>query len=85
MVTLFLIIIFVLLVGFGIAFYFLYRHYEYQLKREVKRAQKSELLKSVFLDNISQHQQSSGTRFYPASDGTVKVRRHHARLYLHRG
>ena len=87
MVTLFLIIIFVLLVGFGIAFYFMYRHYEYQLKREIKRAQKSELLKSVFLDNISraQHQQSSGTRFYPASDGTVKVRRHHARLYLHRG
>ena len=71
MVTLFLIIIFVLLVGFGIAFYFMYRHYEYQLKREIKRAQK--------------HQQSSGTRFYPASDGTVKVRRHHARLYLHRG
>ena len=53
MVTLFLIIIFVLLVGFGIAFYFMYRHYEYQLKREIKRAQKSELLKSVFLDNIS--------------------------------
>ena len=47
MVTLFLIIIFVLLVGFGIAFYFMYRHYEYQLKREIKRAQKSELLKSV--------------------------------------
>ena len=53
MVTLFLIIIFVLLGGFGIAFYFMYRHYEYQLKREIKRSQKSELLKSVFLDNIS--------------------------------
>lgn len=53
MVTLFLIIIFVLLVGFGIAFYFMYRYYEYQLKREIKRAQKSELLKSVFLENIS--------------------------------
>ena len=93
MVTLLLIIIFVLLIGFGIAFYFMYRYHEYQLKREIKRAQKSELLKSVFLDNISralraplnEHQQSSGTRFYPASDGTVKVRRHHARLYLHRG
>ena len=105
MVTLLLIIIFVLLIGFGIAFYFMYRYHEYQLKREIKRAQKSELLKSVFLDNISRalraplnailgysnlileekHQQSSGTRFYPASDGTVKVRRHHARLYLHRG
>ena len=53
MVTLFLIIIFVLLVGFGIAFYFMYRYYKYQLKREIKRAQKSELLKSVFLENIS--------------------------------
>ena len=53
MVALFLIIIFVLLVGFGIAFYFMYRDYEYQLKREIKRAQKSELLKSVFLENIS--------------------------------
>lgn len=53
MVALFLIIIFVLLVGFGIAFYFMYRYYEYQLKREIKRAQKSELLKSVFLENIS--------------------------------
>ena len=53
MITLFLIIIIVLLVGFGCAFYFMYRYYEYQLKREIKRAQKSELLKSVFLDNIS--------------------------------
>ena len=53
MVALFLIIIFVLLVGFGISFYFMYRYYEYQLKREIKRAQKSELLKSVFLENIS--------------------------------
>ena len=53
MVTLLLIIIFVLLIGFGIAFYFMYRYHEYQLKREIKRAQKSELLKSVFLDNIS--------------------------------
>lgn len=53
MITLFLIIIIVLLVGFGCAFYFMYRYYEYQLKRETKRAQKSELLKSVFLDNIS--------------------------------
>ena len=49
MVTLLLIIIFVLLIGFGIAFYFMYRYHEYQLKREIKRAQKSELLKSVFL------------------------------------
>ena len=31
----------------------MYRYYERQLKREIKRAQKSELLKTVFLDNIS--------------------------------
>jgi K+-sensing histidine kinase KdpD len=53
MVALFLIIICVLLVGFGAAFWFMYRYYERQLKRETKRAQKSELLKTVFLDNIS--------------------------------
>ena len=83
MVTLLLIIIFVLLIGFGIAFYFMYRYHEYQLKREIKRAQKSELLKSVFLDNISRALRAPLNAI--ASDGTVKVRRHHARLYLHRG
>ena len=47
------IIIILLLVGSGIGFYFLYRHYERLLKKEVKRAQKSEQLKSAFIDNAS--------------------------------
>ena len=48
-----LFIIILLLVGSGIGFYFLYRHYERLLKKEVKRAQKSEQLKSAFIDNAS--------------------------------
>lgn len=47
------IIIILLLVGSGTGFYFLYRHYERLLKKEVKRAQKSEQLKSAFIDNAS--------------------------------
>jgi K+-sensing histidine kinase KdpD len=50
---LFLIVIVVLLIGFGISFYFLRRYYEQRLEREIFRAQKSEQLKSVFLDNAS--------------------------------
>lgn len=51
--ALYLIIICVLLVGFGVAFWLMYRYYERQLRREIKRARKSEQLKTVFLDNIS--------------------------------
>ncbi len=45
------IIIAVMLLGFSIAFFCLYRYYLRRLKREVRRAQKSEQLKSVFIDN----------------------------------
>lgn len=45
---------FVLLIGFAVALFFIHRYYNQQLKREVNRAQKSERLKSVFLDNASQ-------------------------------
>ena len=48
-----LVIILLLLVGFGIGFYYMRNHYEQELKRETKRAQKSEQLKSVFIENIS--------------------------------
>lgn len=47
------IVICLLLVGFGIAFFFCRRHYEQLLKKEVKRAQKSEQLKSAFIENVS--------------------------------
>ena len=52
--TLLWIVNFVLLTGFGVALFFVHRYYNQQLKREVNRAQKSERLKSVFLDNASQ-------------------------------
>lgn len=51
--TLLVLIIILLLIGFGILFYFIYRYYEQRLRREILRAQKSEQLKSVFLDNAS--------------------------------
>ena len=38
---------------FGAAFYFFYRHFVHRIKKEYKRAQRSEKLKSVFLENIS--------------------------------
>lgn len=52
--TLLWIVNFVLLTGFAAALFFIHRYYNQQLKREVNRAQKSERLKSVFLDNASQ-------------------------------
>lgn len=52
--TLLWIVNFVLLIGFAVALFFVHRYYNQQLKREVNRAQKSERLKSVFLDNASQ-------------------------------
>ena len=52
--TLLWIVNFVLLIGFAVALFFIHRYYNQQLKREVNRAQKSERLKSVFLDNASQ-------------------------------
>jgi K+-sensing histidine kinase KdpD len=51
--TLLILIVILLLIGFGILFYFIYRYYEQRLRREILRAQKSEQLKSVFLDNAS--------------------------------
>lgn len=47
-----IIVIVVLLVGFVLALYFMHCHYEKQMKKEVKRAQKSEQLKSAFIDNV---------------------------------
>ena len=49
----FIIIIALLLAGGAIGFFFIHRRYERKLKNEVTRAQKSERLKSVFLENIS--------------------------------
>lgn len=43
----------VLLIAFGISIYFVRSHYLQLLKKEIRRAQKSEQLKSVFIDNIS--------------------------------
>lgn len=48
-----LITVLVLLAGFGTAFYLIRRHYKNLFKREHIRAQKSEQLKTVFIDNIS--------------------------------
>ena len=42
-----------LLIVFGISLFFIHRHYEHLLKREIKRAQKSGQLKSVFIENVS--------------------------------
>ena len=49
-----LLLIILLLVIFGLSFFYIRRYYEQRLEREVFRAQKSEQLKSVFLDNASQ-------------------------------
>lgn len=43
----------ILLIAFGISLYFIRSYYTGLLKKEVKRAQKSEQLKSVFIDNVS--------------------------------
>ena len=48
-----LIIVSCLLAVFGAAFYLFYRHFVRRIKKEYKRAQRSEKLKSVFLQNIS--------------------------------
>ena len=53
METILWIVIFVLLIGFGVALFFIHRYYDQRLRREVNLAQKSERLKSVFLDNAS--------------------------------
>lgn len=47
------ILIIILLLGWGCSFYLLHLYYKKQLRKEIKRAQKSERLKSVFLDNVS--------------------------------
>lgn len=46
--------IIILFIACGIFFYLVRRHYESRLKKEVRRALKSEQLKSVFLANVSQ-------------------------------
>ena len=48
-----LITVLVLMAGFATAFYLMYYHCQKLLKRELTRAQKSEQLKTVFIDNIS--------------------------------
>ena len=52
MTTVFIIII-LLLIAFGICYYLVRRHYENLLDVATKRAQKSEQIKSVFIENIS--------------------------------
>lgn len=42
-----------LIIALVIAFFFFHHHYEELLKKELHRAQKSEQLKSVFIDNVS--------------------------------
>lgn len=42
-----------LLIVLGVAFYLIQRHYVKIMRREVRLAQKSEQLKSVFIDNVS--------------------------------
>jgi len=53
MESVFLIIILLLVAGFGIAFFLMYRYHENRLRKEVRRAQKSEQLKSAFIENVS--------------------------------
>lgn len=53
METILWIVIILLLIGFGTVVYLVRSHYEQRLKKEVYTAQKSEQLKSVFLDNAS--------------------------------
>lgn len=48
-----ILIIILLLIAFGICFFFLHRHYMKRVNVAVSRAQKSEQLKSVFIENIS--------------------------------
>jgi K+-sensing histidine kinase KdpD len=42
-----------LLIVFGVSLYFIQLHYKHLLKKEVKRAQKSERIKSMFIENVS--------------------------------
>lgn len=46
-------IIILLLIGFGISLYLIRGHYENRIKKVIKSAQKSEQLRSAFLDNAS--------------------------------
>lgn len=48
-----IIVILVLLAIFGVVLYFVCRNYRKQLKKEFKRAQKSDQLKTLFLTNVS--------------------------------
>lgn len=51
--TILLIIIVLLLITFGVFAFFYRRYYKQLLKRELTRAQKSEQLKSVFIESVS--------------------------------
>ena len=42
-----------LLIVFGVSLYFIQLHYKHLLKKEIKRAQKSERIKSMFIENVS--------------------------------
>ena len=53
MINVLILIIIGLLVAFGIGFFLVRRHYIRLRDVAVSRAQKSEQLKSVFIDNIS--------------------------------
>lgn len=49
----FIIFAVLLLIVFGVSLYFIQLHYKHLLKKEVKRAQKSERIKSMFIENVS--------------------------------
>jgi K+-sensing histidine kinase KdpD len=49
----FIIFAVLLLIVFGVSLYFIQLHYKHLLKKEIKRAQKSERIKSMFIENVS--------------------------------
>ena len=49
----FIIFAVLLLIVFSVSLYFIQLHYKHLLKKEVKRAQKSERIKSMFIENVS--------------------------------
>ena len=49
----FIIFAVLLLIVFGVSLYFIQLHYKHLLKKEIKRAQKSERIKSIFIENVS--------------------------------
>ena len=49
----FIIFAVLLLIVFGVSLYFIQLHYKHLLKKEIKRTQKSERIKSMFIENVS--------------------------------